>query len=128
MPFVGDGEALDRSYVDLNAVADKLGPPPWRALLAGTPGMRVVLLHWPSGFATVPHLHPGAEETFQVIRGRAMFSIGEEPEREVCSGSFVLAKRGVRHAIRVPEGGEPLLLMAAVAPNEDRPDETIEPA
>ncbi len=27
---------------------------------------------------------------------------------------------------RVPEG-EPLLLLAAVAPNEDWPDETIEP-
>jgi len=59
MPFVGDGEALHRMYVDLNAAADELGPPPWRAPCAGTPRMRVVLLHWLSRCATVPHLHPG---------------------------------------------------------------------
>jgi len=56
-----------------------------------------------------------------------LFMIGDEPEREVGPGQFMLAMRGVRHAIRVPEG-EPLLLVAAVAPNEDWPDETIEPA
>lgn len=128
MPFVSDGEAFNRSYTNLDALAEELGPPPWRACLAGTAGMRVVLLCWPPGFATVPHLHPGGEETFQVMRGRALFAIGDEAERDVGPGSFLLAKRGVRHAIRVPDGGEPLLLLAAVAPNEDRPDETIEPA
>ena len=128
MPFVSDGEAFNHPYTDLDALAEELGPPPWRACLVGTAGMRVVLLCWPPGFATVPHLHPGGEETFQVMRGRALFAIGDEAEREVGPGSFLLAKRGVRHAIRVPDGGEPLLLLAAVAPNEDRPDETIEPA
>jgi hypothetical protein len=38
----------------------------------------------------------------------------------------MLAERGVRHAIRVPPEGEPLVLLAAVAPNEDVRDETIE--
>ncbi len=42
-------------------------------------------------------------------------------------GELVLALRGVRHVIRVGPGG-PTTLLAAVAPNEDRPDETIEPA
>jgi mannose-6-phosphate isomerase-like protein (cupin superfamily) len=61
------------------------------------------------------------------VRGRALFTIGDEPEREVGPGQFLLAQRGVEHAIRVPEGS-PLVLLAAVAPNEDRPDEQIESA
>lgn len=127
MPYVADGEALDRSFLDLDALAADLGPPPWRACLVGTPGLRVVLLHWPAGFVTVPHMHPSAEEIFRVIRGRARFTIGDEPEREVGPGDFMFARRGVRHVIRVSDG-QPLLLLASVAPNEDRPDETIEPA
>jgi quercetin dioxygenase-like cupin family protein len=126
MPFVRDGEAMDVPFADLDAVAGEMGPPPWRACLVGTSGMRVLLLHWPPGFATVPHVHPAAEETFQVIRGHALFTIGDEPEREVGPGSFLLALRGVPHSIRVADGGEPLLLLAAVGPNEDRPDETID--
>ena len=127
MPHVADGEALDRPFLDLEALAAELGPPPWRSCLVGTPRMRVVLLHWPAGFATVPHRHPGAEEIFRVVRGRALFTIGDEAERAVGPGDFMFARCGVRHSIRVPDG-EPLLLLASVAPNEDRPDETIEPA
>lgn len=127
MPFVKADEALGRPFADLDALAAGQGPPPWRLCLVGTPGLRVVLLHWPPGFTTVPHRHPHAEETFEVIRGRAAFAIGDEPERIVGPGTFVVAARGVRHAIRVPSG-PPVLLLAAVAPNEDRPDETIEPA
>ena len=97
------------------------------ACLVGTPALRVLLLCWPGGFATVPHVHPAAEEIFLVIGGRALFTIGDEPEREVGPGAFMFARRGIRHAIRVPDG-EPLLLLASVAPNEDRPDETVESA
>ena len=127
MPYVALGEALDLPFVDLDGLAERMGPPPWRSCIVGTPGLRVLLLHWEAGFATIPHVHPAAEEIFQVIRGRAMFTIGDEPEREVGPGEILLALRGVRHAIRVPDG-EPLLLLAAVAPNEDWPEETIEPA
>jgi mannose-6-phosphate isomerase-like protein (cupin superfamily) len=128
MPHVRDGEALDQAFVDLEALAADMGEPPWRVGLVGTSGMRVVLLAWLPGFSTIPHLHPNAEETFLVIRGRAAFTIGDEPEREVGPGALLLAARGVRHVIRVPERGQPLLLLATVGPNEDRPDETIEPA
>lgn len=127
MPHVPASEALNQPFVDWEALAAELGPPPWRTALVGTPQLRVVLLHWTAGHATVPHVHPWADEVFYVVRGRACFAIGDEPEREVGVGAFVLAHRGVRHAIRVPDG-EPLLLLAAVAPNEDRPDETVEPA
>ena len=127
MPFVSEGEVMGRLSVDLDGLAAEMGPPPWRAALVGTSGLRVVLLHWPPGFATVPHLHPRAEETFEVLRGRALFTIGDAPELLAAPGSFLLAPRGIRHAIRVPDDGGPLLLLAAVAPNEDGPDETIEP-
>jgi quercetin dioxygenase-like cupin family protein len=127
MPFVAPDEARNTPFLDLESVAGEAGPPPWRICLVGTPALRVVLLHWPVGYSTVPHRHPVAEEIFQVVRGRAAFTIGDEPEREVGPGEFMLAKRGVRHVIRVA-GDAPLTLMAAVAPNEDRVDETIEPA
>ncbi len=127
MPFVAEGGSIELPFLDLGPLAGEHGPPPWRACLVGTPALRVLLLCWPGGFATVPHVHPAAEEIFLVIGGRALFTIGDEPEREVGPGAFMFARRGIRHAIRVPDG-EPLLLLASVAPNEDRPDETVEPA
>jgi quercetin dioxygenase-like cupin family protein len=128
VPFVSAAEALNQASMDLEEIARESGEAPWRRCLVGTPGLRVVLLCWPPGFSTVPHVHPVAEEIFSIVRGRALFTIGDEPEREVGRGSFLLAARGVRHLIRVPDGGEPLLLLAAVAPNEDWAEETIEPA
>jgi quercetin dioxygenase-like cupin family protein len=101
---------------------------PWRLALVGTAGLRLTYHGFPAGFSTVPHRHPHAEEIFTVLSGRALFTIGDEPEREVGPGELVLALRGVRHLIRVAEGAGPMIMLAAVAPNEDRPDETIEPA
>jgi quercetin dioxygenase-like cupin family protein len=120
VPFVSATEALNQSFVDLEALSQASGEPPWRRCLVGTPGLRAVLICWPPGFSSVRHVHPAAEEVFSVI--------GDDPEREVGPGSFLFAERGVRHLIRVPDGGEPLLLLATVAPNEDWAQETIEPA
>jgi mannose-6-phosphate isomerase-like protein (cupin superfamily) len=125
MPFVAVGEGLDLPFGDLEKLAREAGPPPWRVCLVGTAALRVVLLCWPPGYATVPHAHPRAEEIFLVVSGRAAFEIGDEPELQAGPGDFVLAKRGFRHAIRVPPG-QVLTLLAAVAPNEDSVDETIE--
>jgi quercetin dioxygenase-like cupin family protein len=127
MPHVAEGEAFNRSFLDLCAIAGGQGAAPWRASLVGTPAMRVVLLHWPAGYSTIAHYHPVAEEIFLVISGRACFTIGDGPEREVSPGELVLAKRGELHSIRVPERA-PLLLLAAVSPNEAGPRETIEAA
>jgi quercetin dioxygenase-like cupin family protein len=127
MPFVSVAEAFNLPIQDLEALARQAGDLPWRLALVGTPGLRVTFHGWPAGFSTVRHRHPHAEEIFKVVSGRALLTIGDEPEREVGPGELVLALRGVRHVIRVgPEG--PLTMLAAVAPNEDRPDETIEPA
>lgn len=127
MPFVSEAEALNQPFGDLEALARGAGEMPWRLALVGTPGLRVTYHGFPPGFSTVPHRHPHAEEFFKVLTGRALFTIGDEPEREVGPGQLVLALRGVRHVIRVGPGG-PTTMLAAVAPNEDRPDETIEPA
>ena len=62
-----------------------------------------------------------------MLSGRALFTVGDEPEREVGPGELVVAFRDVRHVIRVGPDG-PMVMLAAVAPNEDRSDETIEPA
>jgi mannose-6-phosphate isomerase-like protein (cupin superfamily) len=126
VPFVSHTEALNQAFLDTEAIVRASGEPPWRRCLVGTPGLRVVLLCWPPGFSSVLHVHPAAEEIFSIVAGRALFTIGDEPEREVGPGAFLLAGRGVSHLIRVPEGGEPLLLLAAVAPNEDWAEETIE--
>ena len=127
MPYVPPAEALGERRTDLEAVARQMGDPPWRVALIGTPALRVVLVRWPAGFATVPHRHPHADEIFQVVHGRAVFTFGDTDE-EVSAGPGELlhAAVGVRHAIRVPADGGPLTLLAAVAPNEDRPDEAIE--
>lgn len=125
MPYVAPGESLDRSFLDLDRLAAEAGPAPWRIALAGSPEMRVVLIAWPAGHATIPHRHPGAVESFTVVRGRALFTIGDEPEREVPTGGFAIAMRDVPHAIRVPDDTD-LLLLATVSPNEDRPDEQID--
>lgn len=124
MPYIGDGDALDCAFVNLSSVAAENGPPPWRARLIGKSALRAVLLHWHAGYATVPHIHPASEELFIVIDGEASFTIGEVA-RHVGPGDLMFAGRGVNHAIRVGESG-PLTLLAIVAPNEDRLDETIE--
>jgi quercetin dioxygenase-like cupin family protein len=125
MPYLSPTDALGAAFADLASIRDRMGPAPWRVGLIGEPGVRVVLLCWAPGDATVPHRHPGAEELFLVIEGRARFSVGDA-EREVGPGELVVARRGEIHAIAVPEGGPELVLLAAVAPNEDRPDEAIE--
>jgi quercetin dioxygenase-like cupin family protein len=127
VPNVAEEEALNRPFLDIDALARWQGSPPWQRCLVRTPGLRVGLFHWPVGFATERHAHAASEEMFQVLRGRAVFAIGNTLEREVGPGEFVFAKRGVLHSISVLGDG-PLLLLVAVAPNDDEPDETIETA
>jgi quercetin dioxygenase-like cupin family protein len=128
MPFVSDAEALNLAAQDLEAIARGAGEMPWRVALIGTSGLRLTYHGFPPGFATVPHRHPHAEEFFTVLSGTALFTIGDGAEREVGPGELVLALRGVRHRIRVADDGGPVIMLACVAPNQDRSDETIEPA
>jgi mannose-6-phosphate isomerase-like protein (cupin superfamily) len=55
--------------------------------------------------ATAPHVHPGMEETWEVMSGRARFRIGDE-ERIAGPGDVVVAPPGVRHQAWNESGGE----------------------
>ena len=125
MPYVDPSEALDRTAVDLHALARELGPGTWRQPLVADRASRWVLLAWEPGMSTVPHRHPGAGEVFVVVEGRLGLRLGDEPEIEAGPGTLLRARPDAVHALRVI-GGDRLLLIASVAPNESRPDETIE--
>jgi quercetin dioxygenase-like cupin family protein len=140
MPHVAPAEGRNEPFLDLATVGSAMmaaaeggtarvalvGSPSLRVALVGSPSLRVVLLRWAAGFATLEHHHPRAEEIFLVLEGRAEFTIAGRAPRLVGPGELVLARRGERHAICVPGDAGELLLLAAVAPNEDAPDETVE--
>lgn len=125
MPYVPDADATARPLADLDALARDRGPGPWRVALAGDAGARAVLLGWPAGFASIPHLHPGASEIFLVRAGRIGFRLDDRPEVALGPGSFLVARPGELHGLRVLDDA-PAVLLAIVGPNEDRPDEMIE--
>jgi mannose-6-phosphate isomerase-like protein (cupin superfamily) len=54
---------------------------------------------------TAPHLHPGMEETWEVISGRAGFRIGDR-DVEAGPGETVTAPPGVVHSAWNLSGGE----------------------
>lgn len=63
-----------------------------------TAGLLVMEATWPRpGRRALPHAHPGMEERWTVLEGRAAFRIGDEPEREAGPGETVVAPAGVRH-------------------------------
>lgn len=125
MPYVPDTDAIARPDADLLGLARSHGPGPWRIALVGGPGIRAVLLGWPPGFATIPHHHPRGTELFAVQSGRLGFRLDDRPEIELVAGSFLVARPGELHGLRVL-GDEPAVLLAIVGPNEDLPDEMIE--
>jgi mannose-6-phosphate isomerase-like protein (cupin superfamily) len=57
---------------------------------------------------TAPHVHPGMEETWEVVSGRAGFRIGDE-ETEVGPGESVTAAPGRPHEAWNLSGGETVL-------------------
>ena len=58
--------------------------------------------------ATMPHIHPGMEEAWEVIEGRAGFRIGGD-ELEAGPGERVVAPPGVVHHAWNLSSGETLL-------------------
>jgi len=125
MPYDPPEAGLNRPSVYLAEIEASMGPPPWRRPLVASPAVRIVLLCMTPGTRTIPHFHPRAEESFQVVRGMVGLTIGDEPEYLAEPGSLLHARRGVVHGIRIP-GPESALLMCIVTPNENAPDEQIE--
>jgi Mannose-6-phosphate isomerase len=125
MPYVTDSEALNVPAVTIAEIQRRLGPAPWRQPIVGTDALRVVLLAWEPGYASVPHIHPREVEVFHVLHGAAAFRIGVGEELIARPGTILLAPPATLHSIRVV-GDAPLVLIVALAPNEDAGDETIE--
>jgi quercetin dioxygenase-like cupin family protein len=131
MPYVAPGEGLNRRLIDLADLCAQYGPPPWRVSVVGTDQVRLVLLAWQPGFATVPHYHPRGVEVFHVLAGRGSFRFGDSPGKgdviEGGPGSLLMAPPGEWHDITVV-GEDNFYMLTVVAPNEDAPDEAVEPA
>jgi quercetin dioxygenase-like cupin family protein len=71
-----------------------------------------------SGAWTVPHLHRGFEESFYVLDGRFVFTLGDE-QREATPGTFILVPRGTAHTITADEGGGRFLTLMVPGGLED---------
>ncbi|HET8621412.1 MAG TPA: cupin domain-containing protein [Acidimicrobiales bacterium] len=65
--------------------------------LSETPDLLVMHTRWTRpGHRVVEHVHPGMEERFEVLEGRAAFRIGGV-ESEAGPGEVVVAPTGTRH-------------------------------
>jgi quercetin dioxygenase-like cupin family protein len=60
------------------------------------------------GVWTVPHIHQGLDESFYVLEGAFLFTVGSR-EVEARQGAFVMVPRGTSHVMRAERGGGALL-------------------
>ena len=92
----GDGQTVDLGIIQM------------RVLAAGeaTTGRAFTLAEFTGGEGpwTVPHIHHAMEESFYVLDGQYVFTVGAE-EIPAGPGSYVLVPRGSRHAISAGAGG-----------------------
>ncbi len=74
-------------------------------VLAETPELLVMHTCWTRpGYRAVEHVHPGMEERYEVLEGRAAFRI-DGVESEAGPGDVVVVPRGVRHLAWNPTEG-----------------------
>ena len=94
----GEGQTVDLGIIQM------------RVLAAGdaTTGRAFTLAEFTGGEGpwTVPHIHHAMEESFYVLDGQYVFTVGEE-EIPAGPGSYVLVPRGTRHTITAGAGGRP---------------------
>lgn len=59
---------------------------------------------------TIPHIHRTGEESFYVLEGTIMFTVGD---REIAGrpGSFIIVPRGVPHVLSAGVGGARMLTL-----------------
>jgi len=70
------------------------------------------------GAWTVPHLHRGFEESFFVLDGEFVFTMGDE-RHEATPGTYLLVPRDTPHTITAAEGGGRLLTLMVPGGHED---------
>jgi quercetin dioxygenase-like cupin family protein len=59
---------------------------------------------------TVPHIHGATQESFYVLDGQFVFTVGEE-KIPAGPGSYVLVPRGIGHTFSADAGGGRLLVL-----------------
>jgi len=59
---------------------------------------------------TVPHIHGATQESFYVLEGQFVFTVGEQMV-PAGPGSYVLVPRGARHTFSAGAGGGRLLVL-----------------
>lgn len=70
--------------------------------------------HWPPDHRVAAHVHPGMDERWEVLAGRAAFRIGGQ-ERTVSAGEVVEAPAGTVH-MGWAAGDEPVVLKITIDP------------
>jgi quercetin dioxygenase-like cupin family protein len=93
----GEGRTVDLGVLSMRVMAGGEDTTGRRFTLAEFSGTQ-------SGAWTVPHLHRGFEESFYVLDGRFVFTLGEE-QREATPGTYILVPRNTRHTITADDGG-----------------------
>lgn len=107
----GEGRSVDLGVLAMRVIAGGEETTGHRFTLAEFSGSQ-------SGAWTVPHLHRGFEESFYVLDGRFVFTLGEE-QREATPGTYILVPRGTAHAIAADEGGGRFLTLMVPGGLED---------
>lgn len=107
----GEGRSVDLGVLSMRVIAGG----------EDTTGRRFTLAEFSgagSGAWTVPHLHRGFEESFYVLDGRFVFTLGEE-EREATPGTYILVPRNTAHTITADDGGGRFLTLMVPGGLED---------
>lgn len=107
----GEGRTVDLGVLTMRVLAGGVDTTGRRFTLAEFSGSQ-------SGAWTVPHLHRGFEESFYVLDGQFVFTLGEE-QREATPGTYVLVPRGTAHMITAAEGGGRFLTLMVPGGLED---------
>jgi quercetin dioxygenase-like cupin family protein len=77
------------------------------AFVAEAPDLLVMENVWTRpGDRSARHAHPGMEERWEVLAGRAAFAIGDAEPVELGPGESIVAPPGVPHVAWNPTGGE----------------------
>ncbi len=99
---IGEGRVVDMGNVRMRVLAAGLDTTDRAFTLTEFSGG--------SGPWTVPHLHRAMEESFFVLDGAFIFTVGEEAI-EAGPGDYVLVPRETRHGIVASRAGRCLVLM-----------------
>jgi quercetin dioxygenase-like cupin family protein len=107
----GEGRAVDLGVLSMRLMAGGEDMPGRGFTLAEFSGSQ-------SGAWTVPHLHRTFEESFYVLDGRFVFTVGEE-HWDATPGTYILVPRGTAHTITAEEGGGRFLTLMVPGGLED---------